>query len=184
MMLFYQIFVRRFSLAYFSPTRSSALCPDLFLVLAIDSSGSIDANEFAVQTLGYGAAFQNKAVQRAIASAGVVDVAAIYWADAEFSIQIIPWHRLRSALDADAFGAVLMTTQRRVVGDTDIGNGLYTAINMIEATRSCSRRAIINISGDGEESLSAKRKFHIPLVVARKRAAELGIIVNGLVIEN
>ena len=182
-MQFYRAFLVAFSLSCF-PNSVIASCADLSLVLAIDSSGSIDPNEFAVQSLGYGAAFQSQAVQRALASAGVVDVAAIYWADADFSIQAIPWHRLMSAKDADAFGTVLMATPRRVFGDTDIGNGLNAAIDMIEASRTCSSRAIINVSGDGKESLSPKRNFRIPLVIARKRAADLGIIINGLAIEN
>lgn len=171
------------SLACF-PDFAIATCADLSLVLAIDSSGSVDPGEFAIQTVGYAAAFHSLGVKRALASAGVVDVAVVYWADADFSFQVVPWSRIASPQDADAFASKLQTVTRRVFGDTDIGNGLSAAIDMIEPTRSCSSRAIINVSGDGEESLSAKRKLQIPLAFARQRAADLGIIINGLVIEN
>lgn len=163
---------------------ASASCADLSLVLAIDSSGSIRDSEFATQRFGYGAAFQSKGVKQALAAAGVVDVALIYWADSDFSLQIIPWHRLASPHDADDFGALVMATPRAVTGDTDIGNGVNAAIDMIVDPNRCSSRAIINVSGDGVESISAKRHFHIPLAVARERAALLGIVINGLVIEN
>ena len=55
------------------PNPADATCADLSLVLAIDSSGSIDDNEFGIQTVGYAAAFQNLGVKRALAAAGVVD---------------------------------------------------------------------------------------------------------------
>lgn len=166
------------------PNFANATCVDLSLVLAIDSSGSIDDSEFAIQTVGYAAAFQSLGVKRALAAAGVVDVAAIYWADADFSFQAIPWHRITSPHDADAFAAMLQTTKRRVFGDTDIGNGLNSAIDLLDQPDRCTVRAVINVSGDGEESTSKKRKVQIPLAYARKRAADLGIIINGLVIEN
>lgn len=171
------------SLACF-PNFANATCADLSLVLAIDSSGSIDASEFAIQTVGYAAAFHSLGVKRALAAAGVVDVAAIYWADADFSFQSIPWHRITSPQNADAFAAMLQATKRRVFGDTDIGNGLNSAIDLLDQPNRCTIRAMINISGDGKESISTKRKVHIPLANARKRAADLGIIINGLVIEN
>lgn len=166
------------------PNPADATCADLSLVLAIDSSGSIDDDEFGIQTVGYAAAFQSLGVKRALAAAGVVDVAAIYWADADFAFQAIPWHRITSPQNADAFAAMLLTTKRRVFGDTDLGNGLNSAIDLLAHPDRCTIRAVINVSGDGEESIAAKRKAQIPLAFARKRAADLGIIVNGLVIEN
>lgn len=183
MTLHFRACVVAFCLVWF-PNFAHATCADLSLVLAIDSSGSIDDSEFTIQTVGYAAAFQSLAVKRALAAAGVVDVAAIYWADADFSFQAIPWHRITSPQSADAFAAMLQTTKRQVFGDTDIGNGLNSAIDLLDQPNHCTIRAIINVSGDGEQSISPKRSVHIPLANARKRAADLGIIINGLVIEN
>lgn len=166
------------------PNAATATCADLALVLAIDSSGSIRNQEFALQQLGYGAAFQSKGVKRALAAAGVVDVAVIYWANSRYTLQVIPWHRLMSAQDADALGTIIMAAPRAVTGDTDIGNGLNGAISMIANPNHCSHRAIINVSGDGVNSVSATRGVHVTLADARKRAADLGIIINGLAIEN
>ena len=166
------------------PDTVTATCADLSLVLAIDSSGSIDADEFILQNLGYAAAFKSRSVKRALAATGIVDVAAVYWADADFAFQIIPWYRLTSAHDADAFAALFVAIARPAIGDTDIGNGLSLAIDMIEEPNRCSFRKIVNVSGDGIESGSGKQNIYIPLFVARARAAELGIVVNGLAIEN
>ena len=69
-------------------------------------------------------------------------------------------------------------------GDTDIGKGVNAAINMIADPNNCSNRAIINVSGDGIQSISAQRRFEITLADARKRAANLGIVINGLAIED
>jgi hypothetical protein len=166
------------------PNTGTATCSDLSLVLAIDSSGSIDADEFILQNIGYAAAFESRSVKQALSAAGIVDVAAVYWADADFAFQIIPWYRLTTAQDADAFSALFLSIARPAIGDTDIGNGLNVAIDMIEEPNRCSFRKIVNVSGDGIESGSAKQNIFVPLSVARARASELGIIVNGLAIEN
>lgn len=183
MMLFYRVWALAFSL-FWCPVSATASCADLALVLAVDSSGSIRNDEFAMQQFGYGAAFQSQGVKRALAAAGVVDVAVIYWADSGYSLQVIPWHRLISAHDADVFGAIIMATPRDVTGDTDIGKGVNAAINMIADPNNCSNRAIINVSGDGIQSISAQRRLEITLADARKRAANLGIVINGLAIED
>jgi Protein of unknown function (DUF1194) len=159
-------------------------CPDLSLVLAIDSSGSIDPGEYALQTLGYAAAFRSHGVKRALASAGVVDVAVVYWADADFTFQTLPWVRITSPQGADAVAAMLLAAPRLVSGDTDIGNGLALAIDMLTHHSRCSARSIVNVSGDGQESGSPKRKPRSPLALVRDRADELGVIVNALAIEN
>jgi len=107
-----------------------------------------------------------------------------YWADGDFAAQTIGWHQITSAKDAAGFAETVLTTPRRVFGDTDIGNGLDRAIDMLVAKDLCSVRRIVNVSGDGMESHSAKRKFHISLAVARKRAEDSGIVVNALAIRN
>jgi Protein of unknown function (DUF1194) len=161
-----------------------AECPDLSLVLAIDSSGSIDPGEYALQTLGYAAAFRSQGVKRALASAGKVDVAVVYWADADFTFQTLPWVRITSPRHADALAAQILSAPRLVSGDTDIGNGLALAIDMLAGRSRCGSRSIVNVSGDGPESGSPKRKPRTPLALARERADDLGVIVNALAIEN
>ena len=71
-----------------------------------------------------------------------------------------------------------------MTGDTDIGNGLDRAIDLLEEPGQCGLRLVVNVSGDGRESNSPRRGYLIPLALARARAAALDIVVNGLAIEN
>lgn len=166
------------------PRTAPASCADLSLVLAIDASGSIDAGEFALQTYGYAAAFQDREVQRALAANGVVDVAVVYWADSDFGFQKIPWRRIGSAGDARSLAALIVSTPRRLAGDTDIGNGLSAALDMLDLPNRCSIRSVVNVSGDGRESVTPKRSPHVSLALARERAKRLGVTVNGLAVTN
>ena len=177
--------------AYFAlwPNLTVASCPDLSLVLAIDSSGSIRADEFNLQKLGYSSAFSSPQVQRALASAGIVDVAVVFWGDADFGFETIPWHRIESAEDADALAVEILLAERQGFGDTNIGNGLQASLNLLDLPNRCTRRAVINVSGDGKNSsFSGARQRsknpHVPLPAARAEAAQLGVTVNALAITN
>ena len=95
------------SLALAAVPAMACACSDLALVLAVDSSGSVDADEFALQTRGFAAAFRDPAVHHALAAAGVVDVAAVFWSDPGATAEVLPWHRVVTPGDADAFAAAI-----------------------------------------------------------------------------
>jgi hypothetical protein len=169
----------------FSSGSAEATCSDLSLVLAIDGSASIDESEYALQIAGYGNAFYDPDVQDALARAGIVDLAVVFWADSDFAFQTIPWHRIKSSGDALEFSSEIVQAKRTVTGDTDIGAGLWSALDLIDDPERCTFRAIVNISGDGMASVSQKRKPNKQtLARAKARAADLGVVVNGLVITN
>ncbi len=157
-------------------------CADLALVLAIDSSGSIDDQDFALQQAGYATAFADRRVQAALAEAGVVDVAVVFWGDEEMEPQILPWHRIADPDDATGLAAAIIGTPRRVTGDTGIGRGLWTALDHLDDGEVCAARRIINVSGDGKESFGPKPRHHLPLAFARARAKAMGVTINGLAI--
>jgi hypothetical protein len=157
-------------------------CPDLALVLAIDGSGSINDRDFNLQQAGYVAAFADARVQAALASAGVVDVAVVLWGDEEIAPQVLPWRRLETAADAVGLARVIAALPRRVIGDTGIGRGLWTALDLFDAGQDCAARRIINVSGDGKESFAPRPRHHVPLAIARARADEMGVTINGLAI--
>ncbi|MGL4238812.1 DUF1194 domain-containing protein [Tabrizicola sp.] len=159
-----------------------ASCADLALVLAIDGSGSIDAGEFQLQQLGYSAAFTNDEVLAAFSAAGIVDVAVVIWGDSEMAPQIIPWQRITTTEDAFRMASLIASTPREVTGDTGIGRGISTALDLLQASQACAIRQIINVSGDGVESAGPHPRYHVPLEYARTRAEELGVTVNGLAI--
>ncbi len=166
----------------FPASGAFARCADLALVLAIDGSGSIDAREFNLQQLGYAAAFLDPRVQSALAEAGVVDVAVVLWGDGEMATQVQPWHRVASVADAARLGAGLADIPRQVTGNTGIGSGLSAALDLIENDATCATRRIINVSGDGKESVGPGHRTYLPVTEARARAGAMGITVNGLAI--
>lgn len=164
-------------------SNSQARCADVALVLAIDASGSIDAAEFALQQQGYAAAFRAPRVQSALAAAGTVDIGVVIWGDTEMAAQVLPLQRLRTQADAMALSFLISALPRQAHGNTGIGRGVSTALDLLEAPGVCAARRLVNVSGDGPETLSPRPRNHVPLPIARQRAADLGITINALAIE-
>lgn len=167
-----------------SQVQAETRCADLGLVLAIDSSSSINEDEFRMQVLGYAAAFTDPKVLRAIRDAGTVDVAAVFWADSAYPPLITQWSRIINGVDAAVLGASFLTHQRSAFGDTDLGAGLMAALDLFEAPGRCRVRAVVNISGDGRASLGNRRAANTTVAEARGRAAAMGVTVNGLAVVN
>lgn len=157
-------------------------CADLDLVLAIDASGSIGDAEFALQVRGYADALRSVEVQRAIHSAGEVRIAVVFWADGEMSSDVLPFHHVSTSSGSDSLASAIETAPRRVTGNTGIGGGLWASLDLIE-TQSCALRRMINVSGDGRETMSPRSRRQITLPLARNRAEAMQVTVNGLAIQ-
>ncbi|TGD64984.1 DUF1194 domain-containing protein [Tabrizicola sp. WMC-M-20] len=166
------------------PSNAYPRCADLALVLAIDVSSSIDEQEFQLQTMGYAAAFTSPAVLNALNAAGTVDVASVFWADSAVPPLVTRWFRIVSRDDAAALADSFLTVQRSAFGETDLGVGLMTALDLLEAPGQCSARAVINVSGDGRASVGNRRSVRGSLAQARARAEAMGVTINGLAIVN
>ena len=164
------------------PAQAQADCADLSLVLAIDASGSITPDEFSLQLKGYGEAFRTSAVHDALASAGTVDVAVVIWGDTEMPPQVTPWRRISSPDESQEFGNFVERIPRLVNGNTGIGLAVSTALDMLQDPGRCSLRDVINVSGDGMETIGTRPRHHVPLASARERAARMGVTINGLAI--
>ena len=78
---------------------------DLELVLAVDVSRSMDAEEQRLQRDGYAAAFRHPEVVSAIASGPLGRIAVTYveWAGPEIQTVLVPWTILAKPEDAFAF---------------------------------------------------------------------------------
>lgn len=170
-------------LATVQPSSSQTWCPDLSLVLAIDSSSSINNEEFTLQMQGYAAAFANPTVLKALAEAGRVDVAVVMWAGPQEPRHVRMWQSITSDADALVLADWFITSPREINGDTEIGNGLAVALDLLEAHDNCGLRKIINVSGDGRATPGPRSGSpRVTLSAAKARAERLNVTVNGLAI--
>jgi hypothetical protein len=171
-------------LAFGCPPAAAAppICPDLALVLAVDGSGSVTDGEYRFQKSAIASAFRNGAIKAALRDAGTVALTAVFWGDGEFPTQNLDWFIIDKGMGSEAFADAVETSERRVYGDTNIGNGLWSALDMLSDPNICADRSMINISGDGRETTAPKRRLRATLYQARQRAREMGVTINALAI--
>jgi hypothetical protein len=156
-------------------------CIDLALVLAVDNSGSVSDEEFALQIEGFSAAFRSPRVRSALERAGDVAIAAVFWGDSSAGIDDLPWHHVREGRETEPMALAFESYQRRLYGSTHIGGGLNAALDRLEAGP-CAHRRVVDVSGDGRETSDRRASMRTPLGFARARAETLGIMVNALAI--
>ncbi|MEK1887668.1 MAG: DUF1194 domain-containing protein [Phyllobacterium sp.] len=165
-------------------TSRSNACVDTALVLAVDGSGSISDDEYAFQKSAIASAFRDASVMSAIRSAGRVSVAVVFWGDGEFPSQTIDFIDMDGVKPSEQFAQEIERNERTVFGNTDIGSGIWTGLELLSRSRLCARRLIVDISGDGAETSAPKRRPSISLLQARRRAEEMGVTINALVISD
>jgi hypothetical protein len=152
---------------------------DLELVLAVDTSTSVDALEFQLQTQGLAEAFLQPDVVAAIRNAGTqgVAIALVQWAGKAAQAKVVDWHVVRDGNSAAELAAKIASTPRAIKGLTDIAGAIRFSVNAIETNRYLGTRRVIDVSGDGSSDAASSE-------AARDAANMLGITVNGLVIHN
>jgi hypothetical protein len=153
---------------------------DLELALAIDVSGSIDAEEARLQRDGYVRAFRDPEVLSAIAGGFTGRVAVLYF---EFSAGgynkiIADWTEVSDEASAGAFADRLSASPIQTVQRTSISDAIAFAVPQFDINDFSGTRKVIDISGDGPNNAG------LPLSVARERALSNGITINGLPIVN
>lgn len=153
---------------------------DLALVLAIDCSFSVDADEFRMQMQGLGEALASAEVWQAIERGPLQKIAAtaFLWSDSDSQAVILPWTVLASAEAARSTGQRLANGRRAVKqGGTGISSALLYGGALMALAPAATRR-VIDISTDGRNNLG------IPAYRARNEVVARGITINGLAIAN
>lgn len=160
------------------PAPATEIKVDLQLVLAVDSSGSIDDIEFALQRVGYAKAFRNPRVIRAIANGFHRSIAITYveWSGPGMQVPIVDWTVIKDAASADRFAEALIDTPRAMISGhgTAVGEAILMASALFDGNDYQSPRRIIDISGDGPTSRGR------PASWARDLATAQDITINGL----
>jgi hypothetical protein len=159
------------------PLRAQESAPvDLALVLAVDTSLSIDDGEFRLQMDGYARAFRDPRVIHA-ATTGPFEAIMVTFAQWSYygsMHQSVPWIRVASVSDSLELAAAISRVERRVGSATSLSGALEGGMQLLERVGAQARRRVIDVSGDGRNNNGPDPVF------ARDRAISRGIVINGL----
>jgi hypothetical protein len=147
---------------------------DLRLVLAVDISRSMNAEEQYLQRVGYVRAFQNPLVIEAIQRGPFRRIAVTYieWAGAQHIT--VPWTLLDGRDASEEFAKRLLAAPARRARRTSISGALMFSLNLFKDQKFTSARQVIDISGDGPNNMGRGVEETRDAVVSK------GVTVNGL----
>ncbi|NQW11948.1 MAG: DUF1194 domain-containing protein [Alphaproteobacteria bacterium] len=154
---------------------------DLALVLALDSSASVDDREFALQRGGLADAFRDPEVAEAIAAGtlGRIAVAVMEWAGSEQQVLDIPWALIQDAASAQAMANRIDRLGRSIpAGATSIAGALSFGNQLLRVAPVEATRKVIDMSSDGRNNQGQK------VEIVRRAVVAHGVTINGLVILN
>ncbi|HUR43340.1 MAG TPA: DUF1194 domain-containing protein, partial [Aestuariivirga sp.] len=130
----------------------------LELVLALDSSASVDRTEFRLQLDGLAAAFSDPGVLRqveALKPFGAA-VAVVEWGAPGETRVVLPFTFIQSSRDAKAFSFQISRIRRWMhASSTSIASGIEDSRTLIESNEYEGLRKIIDVSGDGMDNSGA-----------------------------
>lgn len=160
------------------------------IVIAVDVSGSVSADEYEIQKKGVVAAFRDPSVQRLLDQCTMRGVGVTYveWSGSRSGEspvqQVIPWTALRNPSDMEAFAQKLSQTVRSSEGDTDIAFALSFSNQLFRQAPFESGSKIVSLSTDGQQSFTTVGVDVEDYVkMARDRLAENSITINAIAIE-
>lgn len=154
---------------------------DLELVLAVDSSDSVDDREFDLQIVGLADAFRHPEVIKALRAGPrkSIVVSVVEWADREGQTVKIPWTHLHDAASARAVAeAISRLTRTYERGVTSVSGIIDFAVESFKDNGFQGTRRVIDISSDGRQNDSRS------LPDARAEAGASGVTINALTILN
>ncbi len=169
---------------WFTASARAAESVDLALVLAVDSSSSVNYYEFNLQMGGLADAFRDGAVLNAIKAAAPngIAVTLVQWSSPDRQALAFGWTEVRDAASVEAVARIIDLTPRLVTdGGTAISDAIDFSIRLLDGV--AAARRVIDVSGDGRHNMGSTTIATSPLP-ASTRAAAAGITVNGLTILN
>jgi hypothetical protein len=150
---------------------------DLQLVLAVDTSGSVNQTRFELQRRGYAQAFRHPRVLDAIRSGSTGSIAAtmVQWTGPALQIHAVPWTLLKDRTTTYAFADAIDETPRQLFsGGTSISGAIDYSMLLFPGSGFKGFKRVIDISGDGSNNRGRD------VSAARDDAVRAGIVINGL----
>ena len=150
---------------------------DVELVLAVDVSRSVDAEEMEMQFRGYAAAFRDQKLIEGIAGGplGQIAVTLFTWSDWHIQEHLVPWMKIDGAASAERMAAALDAAPRRAWLYTSISGAMDFAAGLFGRGYEGTRK-VVDISGDGVNNSGR------PVADSRRDALDKGIVLNGLAV--
>ena len=145
------------------------------LVLAVDTSMSIDGFEYSLLMKGIATAFRAPEIVDLIGQQNGVAVTLFQWSSEVDERYMIPWHLLKDPASVSAFAAKVERAERdpkRVF--TGLGEAIEFGVRSIAENAFEGRQLKIDVAGDGRNNIG------VPLSIPRREANALGIVINGL----
>ncbi len=145
------------------------------LVLAVDTSMSVDGFEYGLLMKGIANAFRTPEIVNLIGQQNGVAVSLFQWSSEVNRQYMIPWHLLKDPASVSAFAAKVEKVERdpnRVF--TGIGGAIDFGVRSIAENAFEGQRLKIDVSGDGRNNIG------VPPSIPRQEANALGIVINGL----
>ncbi|WP_342781812.1 DUF1194 domain-containing protein [Blastochloris sulfoviridis] len=159
------------------PARADVeIAVDVELILAVDISYSMDEDEQRLQRDGYAQALVSGAFLDAVRSgpSGRIAIAYVEWAGAFEQRTVLDWSLLDGPASAQDIAEKIAQIPLRRAFRTSISGAIAYAEWMFDGNGYRALRRVIDISGDGANNQGE------PVTLARDRALENGIIINGL----
>jgi hypothetical protein len=162
--------------AWIVPAAAQTRAVDLALVLAVDVSGSVNAERYELQRNGYAAAFGSRDVLAAIAAGEnhAIAVTFVEWSGSAHQRQMIDWTVVSDAASAQAFGSAIAEAPRAFSDWTSISGAVDFSVALLQESGFAAHRRVIDVSGDGINNNGRG------ITDARDAAVAQGIVINGL----
>jgi len=150
---------------------------DTALVLAVDVSGSVDAERYRLQMEGIARTFEDEGVQAAMLGGPhrAILVTLVEWSDRP--AVVVPWTLITGADDAKAFAARVRRAPRADDQFTCMAVALrLIADKVLPFLPVPSDRVVVDVSGDGHDNCNPI----VPVDAVRNELAAAGATINGL----
>jgi hypothetical protein len=159
-----------------SAAAHAAVPVDLELVIATDTSGSVNYEEAYLQRQGIAEAFKSEELAKVVGFGvyGKIAVAYLDWSNQFENTVVIDWRIIDGKETAAQFADDLLAAPQRSGRRTSISSAIVSSLELFEQSNYDGTRRTIDISGDG------KNNYGLSLAPIREEAIAKGITINGL----